>query len=186
MDTLKPCRFCGSRAILSETDGETLPGIFYQILCSGCPAMMVLSSRESVIAAWNRRAPSKPPDGGTRPEWDSFDEGRNSYILRCEVRRPDGQRVRQDWLVSRQIVELSDSAKKLLFDEAAPVLKNVIHLAIDGSGKESAPPCRCGHEKEQHYITGTTAHMCGHELYTAIGYVKCPCPKYEPVEVKPK
>ena len=53
---LKPCPFCGSRAILivDPDNGRSL------VECSGCYVNIRGRAREMAIAAWNRRAPLDP------------------------------------------------------------------------------------------------------------------------------
>ena len=52
---LMPCPFCGARAEIEGTANETVPGLFWEIKCDYCPAMMVLSDIGAVVDAWNRR-----------------------------------------------------------------------------------------------------------------------------------
>lgn len=67
-----------------------------------------------------------------RPKWGKFDDGRGTWVLRAEVKRPDGHTLRQDWLVSEPQVALCDNPKRLLFDEISHVAKNVVNMAVDG------------------------------------------------------
>lgn len=54
MSKLKPCPFCGSKAVLLVNQGV------YHVECSNCPAMSAIDySREWAETVWNRRAKDK-------------------------------------------------------------------------------------------------------------------------------
>lgn len=55
-EVLKPCPFCGGKAVLSN-DHVSAVGTFYAGLCTGCGARGAQWSAEATaIAAWNRRS----------------------------------------------------------------------------------------------------------------------------------
>ena len=70
MSELKPCPFCGTEQTIEEHEPhqhsaslvalglpEFHPGSF-TIACPGCECGMIASTREQLVAAWNRRAPA--------------------------------------------------------------------------------------------------------------------------------
>lgn len=56
-EKLKPCPFCGSRSVQVEQIGS---GGYFNACCCNCLANVPLSgSRETAVAAWNRRTNAK-------------------------------------------------------------------------------------------------------------------------------
>lgn len=50
MDKLKPCPFCGGKAIYAGLRGKN-----YEICCLDCPAFIVDRTIEDAVKAWNKR-----------------------------------------------------------------------------------------------------------------------------------
>lgn len=57
MAELKPCPFCGGKADLCKMERRDFPKTMYMITCNRCFAKTyLLTDKEAVINAWNRRA----------------------------------------------------------------------------------------------------------------------------------
>ena len=132
-EKLSLCPLCGDAADVLSGMGE------FWVRCSDsdcfCSGPM-RNQEHNAIAAWNRRASdSSALDkevNAMRPKWGNL-KSRGFWTFRIELERPDGNRVRQDWRVDPVSLENSYAKPKVvLFDEAGPVLQNVIHLGLEG------------------------------------------------------
>lgn len=100
MSNLKPCPFCGEptlfHVITQFTDNwEEQP--YTKITCDRCTASIQSDSRESAIAAWDRRASPKrlKPSEVTEEGWYWFIERREKYARELVIvhigKGPDGK-----------------------------------------------------------------------------------------------
>ena len=58
-EKLKPCPFCGGKAILNAENitAAPVPTTYYRVFCAECPCTMgVFMYADEAIEAWNRRA----------------------------------------------------------------------------------------------------------------------------------
>ena len=61
MAELKPCPFCGGKAVAYK-DPSCLVTIRYKAICEDCSGQMYRGTKKEVVEAWNRRVENVQSD----------------------------------------------------------------------------------------------------------------------------
>ncbi len=103
-DKLEPCAHCGGKAEIEEQGYDTLPGTFFQVRCSKCPAYVESSHEPSARQVLNRRPAPSP----SRMREALEEAIRQFKILRAQ-HLPGSQLYQEDGLTTNVYLNAADT-----------------------------------------------------------------------------